>query len=199
VADDGVGMDEDTRTRIFDPFFTTKSNGTGLGLATVYGIVAQHDGHIEVHERRGGGTRFDVYLPATQSDAYDTDSSKSGLPRRGSERILVVDDELAITQVISKILESLGYTVFVANDLESAQRIAREEPFDLLLSDVVMPRCNGYALRRELLKIREFKVVFMSGYTDAVLNQSELEENPPMLQKPLVINQLNEVLRKCLG
>ena len=200
VTDEGIGMDESLQAQIFDPFFTTKAEGTGLGLATVHGIVRQHSGRINVTSRPGEGTRFDILLPVTQREATIATADIESQLLTGDEHILVVDDEAAITRVIASVLEPMGYTVLTANSAEEAISIARRQPFHLLLSDVVMPECNGYELARRMHKVRgHVPVVYMSGYTDDVLARQQLrDENTPLLQKPLVISQLAAVIRKRL-
>ncbi len=200
VSDDGVGMDDSIQSQIFVPFFTTKPEGTGLGLATVHGIVRQLGGHIEVKSQPGSGARFEVYLPVTRRDTATAATDNLSGALGGTEHILVVDDESSITRVIAGILEPLGYTVFTANRAEDALGIARERPLELLLTDIVMPDCNGPELARRMLAIRpELRVVYMSGYTGEVLARQRLRgEHTPLIQKPLVTSELAAVIRREL-
>ncbi len=202
VRDTGVGMDEQIMNKAFEPFFTTKTagKGTGLGLATVHGIVEQHGGHVRVRSRLGEGTEFDVFLPVTDEvPQIEVDSAPSPAPG-GAETILVVDDEPAITRVIASTLKPAGYTVLTANSAEDAGKIARQLKFDLLLTDVVMPDCNGRELERQLREIQdEFRVVYMSGYTDDVLSGEQVSgEGSPLLQKPLSVSNLAQIIRGIL-
>jgi CheY-like chemotaxis protein len=172
VADNGVGMDEATRAQIFEPFFTTKSpgKGTGLGLATVYGIVRQSNGHIQVYSEPGGGTTFKIYLPRVDRGS-PRPGSRSGeykLPR-GTETILLVEDEEGVRSLASLALQALGYTVLQAQDGNAALEVVRPHtgPLDLLVTDVVLPHLGGPQLAARLATQRPgLKVLFVSGYTD---------------------------------
>jgi signal transduction histidine kinase/CheY-like chemotaxis protein len=198
VRDEGTGMDDSVLEQLFEPFFTTKNEGTGLGLATVHGVVREHKGRIKVESSPRRGTCFEVFLPATLRQVAASDTDPRAPTLGGSERILVVDDEAAITGVVASILEPLGYEIFTANNADEAIEFARSQPFDLLLSDIVMPGCNGHDLARRLRKIRDgFQVIYMSGYTDDVLAQHHLaQDDTPLLQKPLVVSQLATEIRK---
>jgi PAS domain S-box-containing protein len=205
VRDTGCGMTPEVQARIFEPFFTTKGpgKGTGLGLATVFGIVKQSGGHIEVHSELGIGTTFKVYLPVVEGTA-STRKSWSGLApaARGNEIIVLVEDEESVRVVTRQILQNNGYTVLTAADGEEALRLCRErrERIDLLVSDVVMPGLGGRELSERLLTLHpEMKVLFLSGYTDdAVVRHGILQEEVNFLQKPFsplaLVQKVREVL-----
>src|SRR5262245_47974329 len=179
VIDSGVGMDEATRARIFEPFFTTKAlgHGTGLGLATVYGIVQQHQGGLRVRSEPGHGTTFMVYLPATSEiSAALAHEPPTGLPS-GNETVLLVEDEAEVRALARDILRQLGYTVLeaagAAEAIEVCERYA--QPIDMLLSDVIMPHMSGRELAERLTPSRPgMRVLYMSGYTDDALDPHAL-------------------------
>jgi len=175
VADDGCGMDQDTMRQIFEPFFTTKGEGrgTGLGLATVYGIVKQHGGLIDVASSPGKGTEFRIYLPAVAAGAVETAApDQKSAPRGGSETVLVAEDEKHVREVACRTLENAGYTVLVAADGEEACRIL-DEPgrrIDVAVLDAVMPRLGGLELcRRIRAKDADFPIVLCSGYSTEIV------------------------------
>jgi two-component system, cell cycle sensor histidine kinase and response regulator CckA len=205
VTDTGHGMDEETQARIFEPFFTTKEQGrgTGLGLATVYGILAQSGGGIDVSSAPGAGTTFTVCLPRIEEGvAAHEEPPPVGRPARGSETILLVEDETAVRALFRDVLETDGYSVLAADDVEDALALceAHDGPIDLLLTDVVMPGMSGPALAGRLLSARPaLKVVFMSGYTDdAVARNGVLEPGATFLQKPFSIDVLLRTVREVL-
>ncbi|HLP02276.1 MAG TPA: ATP-binding protein [Opitutaceae bacterium] len=178
VRDTGIGMDEATRARVFEPFFTTKETGrgTGLGLATVYGIVRQHEGEIEVRSTPGQGTEFSLYFPrlaAARPAAADAGPPAAPLPiPRGAGTLLVAEDQEEVRSLIVRVLGSIGYTVLAASSGEAAQRLAAAHagPIDLLITDMVMPGQNGRELHRQLCEQRpDLKVLFMSGYASEAL------------------------------
>ena len=204
VSDTGVGMDADTQARIFEPFFTTKEvgKGTGLGLSTVYGVVRQSDGFIWVYSEPGHGTTFKIYLPRTgQAAQVMTSNSRMARSVRGSETILLVEDEEALRELTRSLLADQGYRVLEASRPERAIEIAGK--FDgtihLLLTDMVMPGMNGRALAEALAPIRpEMKVVFMSGYTG--FNHSALtDEKLILLSKPFTRDNLLTKIQEVLG
>lgn len=200
IQDTGIGMDKEVQSQIFDPFFTTKADGSGLGLATAHGIVRQLGGYIEVNSWRGQGTQFDIFLPLTDRVEEAAKEVQRSSVQTGTESILVIDDEESITRVIARALTPMGYTVFTANDADEAIRIANEQSFHLVLSDVIMPDCNGYELVGRLRLIRpDFKVIYMSGYTGDVLAAKQLrDENASLVQKPLGLAQLSAEIRRHL-
>jgi PAS domain S-box-containing protein len=205
VSDSGCGMDAETRARIFEPFFTTKElgKGTGLGLATVYGIVKQSDGFIWVYSEPGQGTTFKVYLPRVDEPARPAPAEPSEVARaRAEETVLLVEDDDALRALSQEMLESLGYRVMVAasGDAALAGLEARREPVDLILTDVVMPRMGGRHLAERARALHpESRVLFMSGYTDdAVLRFGLLEEGQDFLQKPFTVARLAGKIRELL-
>ena len=205
ISDSGEGMDAATRQRIFEPFFTTKgqSKGTGLGLAMVYGIVSQSGGHIDVESNLGVGTVFRVYVPRSQaSSGSEVRTPALEAVPRGSETILVVDDEPLVRDSLGRMLNRLGYTVMLAADGDEALRVAggQVDQIALVITDVLMPGMNGLELARELDRLSPgFKVLFVSGYTDGVLaERGILRERVEFLQKPLALSVLAARVREVL-
>jgi CheY-like chemotaxis protein len=198
-------MDAETKSRIFEPFFTTKEvgEGTGLGLAMVYGIVKQHQGHISVYSEPGKGTTFRLYWPGAQ-DAVEQKPEAPSVEggRNGNETVLVVEDEDIVRELTCEILETLGYYVLSAADPIEAMRVSDryEGPIHLLLTDVVMPQMNGVALYSELAPSREeMKVLFMSGYTEsAIVRRGVLNEEVNFLSKPFTLDRLGRKVRQTL-
>jgi CheY-like chemotaxis protein len=194
-------MDEETRTRIFEPFFTTKAlgKGTGLGLSTVYGIVKQSGGYIWVYSELGNGTVFKIYLPRVDEPAQQTrPEDLAPSIARGTETILLVEDEQAVRTLTRQILEQSGYTVLEVGDGAQALEIARQhnEPIHLLLTDVVMPGMNGPTLAQSLSSIHpEAKVLYTSGYSG---NAGALPAGSNLLQKPFARAKLLGKLRELL-
>ena len=191
VSDTGCGMTAEVKAHLFEPFFTTKGpgQGTGLGLATVYGIVEQSGGHVAVNSEPGLGTTFRVYLPIVEAAVQVRDTRAATAPApRGSETILLVEDDEGVRALTRHALQSSGYTVLVAREGQEALRIGqkRQEPIDLLVSDVVMPGLGGRQLSERLRLLHpEMKVLFLSGYTDdAVVRHGVLEGEVNFLQKP---------------
>src|SRR5205085_7207258 len=175
VSDTGSGMDSETKARIFEPFFTTKEKGkgTGLGLSTVYGIVKQSGGNIWVYSEPGHGTTFKIYLPQLESTATQTEiETKEEAAPRGSETILLVEDEAVVRGLARQILEQAGYKVLEARGGEEAVHLTTEHSgaIDLLLTDVVMPKTSGKEIADLIKSIRpDARVIFMSGYTDEAI------------------------------
>ncbi len=192
------------KQRIFEPFFTTKSKGkgTGLGLATVYGIVKQSGGSIWVYSEPGHGATFKIYLPRTdQPVEADVVSTSTPAALRGSETILLVEDEDAVRLLSRALLERQGYQVLVAADAEQAIRIAESRPaIHLLVTDVVMPGQSGPELYERLGPHRpEMRVLFLSGYTDeAIVKRGVLKASTPFLQKPFTATALSMKVRELL-
>ena len=204
ISDTGGGMTAETRERLFEPFFTTKESGkgTGLGLSIVYGIVKQSGGEIMVYSELGKGTCFKIYLPMIEAPAEAAAAESSGLDLRGTETILVCEDETGIRRLVSHMLGRQGYRVLEAASPAEAVRIAGDgERVDLLLTDVVMPETNGFELAAELRRIQpQCKVVYMSGYTDNRVSGSwNLDRGTPFLQKPFTAANLRQKLREALG
>ncbi|MEP6572499.1 MAG: PAS domain S-box protein [Gemmatimonadota bacterium] len=204
MTDTGVGMDAETVARIFEPFFTTKEvgKGTGLGLATVYGIVKQSGGHIGVQSHPGQGTTFRVYLPRVNEMPRAGEVRGAGGGRDGSETLLLVEDEAAVRALVLRILVSRGYRVLVAEDAEKAlvAASAHQGTIHLLVTDIVMPRLSGRRLAEQLCALRpELKVLYISGYTDNTLMHPEaLENGRSFLQKPFTPDALTRKVREML-
>ena len=207
VADNGVGMNRDTREHAFDPFFTTKDagKGTGLGLATVYGIVKQSGGYVWIYSEPGLGTTLKLYFPEVSAAAAFTNveyKPSTKVAARGSETILVVEDEEAVRGLTSRILENQGYRVIVAQHGREAMDIASREEgsIDLVLTDVVMPGMNGRGLVERLSGIRpRIKSLYMSGYTDDdIIRRGFIEPSKSFLQKPFTSESLLQTVRKVL-
>ena len=204
VSDSGAGMSRKVRDRVFEPFFTTKEvgMGTGLGLATVYGIVKQHNGYIFVDSEPGRGTDFRVYLPAGNVQPLIPQRESTAALPQGSEVVLVVEDDPLIRELLREVLASLGYQVIEAGSgTEALQKAAsQKERIDLLLTDVVMPGMNGReladALRRERPGLR---ILYLSGYTqDILIRQGVLERGAALVQKPLTTGILAQTIRRVL-
>jgi two-component system cell cycle sensor histidine kinase/response regulator CckA len=204
VSDTGLGMDEATREKIFEPFFTTKpvGKGTGLGLATVYGIIKQNGGFISVYSELRVGTQFKIYLPLEDQAATADEVPVVSEALRGSETVLLVEDAPAVREVARRILERYGYRVVEAATGEAALRLAADLPgqVDLLLSDVVMPGMGGRSLADRLTSLNPaVKVLFMSGYTDdAAVRLDVLGAAATYLQKPFSPVTLARTVREVL-
>ncbi|HTV60231.1 MAG TPA: PAS domain S-box protein [Verrucomicrobiae bacterium] len=208
VTDNGCGMDSETQAHIFEPFFTTKEKGkgTGLGLATVYGIVKQSGGYVWVYSEPGRGTSFKIYLPRIAEEPSTSSRDRQGegkqLPR-GSETILLVEDEKGVRELTREYLQMSGYSVVEAEDGHTALELAalHAGPIHLLITDVVMPGISGRELADRIQRLRPaIKVLFMSGYTDqAVVHHGILETDAVLLQKPFTITALAAKLREILA
>jgi two-component system, cell cycle sensor histidine kinase and response regulator CckA len=203
VTDTGVGMDEKTKERIFEPFFTTKEmgRGTGLGLASAYGIIKNHNGFINVYSEKGQGTTFNIYLPvSTQKEIKDQIKQQDDKIVKGTETILIVDDEAMIISVGRGLLESLEYTILTAQDGPSALAIYKEskDRIDLVILDMVMPEMNGGEVFDELKKINSnVKVLLSSGYSlngqaSKIINRGCVG----FIQKPFTIRDIASQLRR---
>jgi two-component system cell cycle sensor histidine kinase/response regulator CckA len=204
VSDTGVGMDAATAERVFEPFFTTKEvgKGTGLGLATVYGIVKQHGGFIHLYSEPGKGTTFRIYLPAGDGAPEPREPRSEEQTPRGTETILLAEDNDGLREAAQEMLERLGYRVILAtNGVEAVQLFnANSGKIDLVILDVVMPELSGPAAYLQMAAIQpDLRVVFATGYTaeTASLN-STLEKGAPILQKPYGMKNLGQIVRSTL-
>ncbi len=190
ASDTGMGMTKKTKKRIFEPFFTTKikGKGTGLGLSTVYGIVQQSDGHINVDSEEGKGTIFKIYFPLIQDKIKKEKSSKNIKAKNGVGKVLVVEDEDGTRKLVMETLEIHGYTVMSASNPDDAIQICQEHPdkIDLFITDVILPRMNGPELYHKVKDLQpKMKLLYMSGYDlDMVIKKDSLDKNVTLLQKP---------------
>lgn len=205
VSDNGCGMDTEILGQLFEPFFTTKAagKGTGLGLATVYGMVKQNKGFISVYSEPGQGTTFEIFLPRHAArTAPKTEQKQAAPPAANCEVILLVEDESAILKMTTLLLEGLGYTVIAASTPGEAIRLAREceGQIDLLITDVIMPEMNGRDLARNLMSIfHGIKRLFMSGYTaNVIARHGVLDAGVHFIQKPFSRNALAAKIREAL-
>ncbi|MDQ6785957.1 MAG: PAS domain S-box protein [Acidobacteriota bacterium] len=205
VSDNGSGMDAETQQHIFEPFFTTKEigKGTGLGLATVYGVVKQSGGNIAVYSEPGVGTTFKVFLPKVKDAAEETDKHAPAVESaRGTERILVVEDDDIVRALTQEILEMYGYRVFTARNGVEALDICKQQEcnFDLLVTDVVMPQMGGRRLAESLTeKLPKLRILFTSGYADdAIIRHGVIETSTNFIQKPFTTNALAQKVREIL-
>ena len=206
VSDNGVGMDRKTLARIFEPFFTTKDTGkgTGLGLATVYGVVKQSGGHIHVYSEPGIGTTFRLYFPVVEEAASEVRDArpKAGAEHRGQETILVVEDDQPLRDLAQNVLQSQGYRVFTAKNPDEVRAICTEHAsaIHLLLTDVIMPQMSGKDVATLCSGlVPQLKVLYMSGYTsDVIMHHGVLEEGLAFLQKPFTPVALTAKVREVL-
>jgi CheY-like chemotaxis protein len=204
VSDTGCGMSPEVQAHIFEPFFTTKDvgKGTGLGLATVYGIVKQTAGYIEVSSEVGRGTRFEIYLPQIQETTQPPEPGPApGTTAGGSETVLLTEDDKALRVLAREILQLQGYTVLEARDATEALRISEghEGPIHLLLTDVVMPGMNGRELAKRLTSARSnVRVLLMSGYSDPIAAHGTPVPGASFLQKPFTPEGLTRKVREAL-
>jgi len=211
ISDNGAGMDRDTQARLFEPYFTTKKvgKGTGLGLATVYGIVKQNGGFIDVHSEPGRGTTFTIYLPRLDAESPSAAAAvpspsvdRAERDRGGQETILLVEDEAAILKLASRMLESKGYSVLAASTPAEAIGLASRHPDELhlLITDVVMPEMNGRELAERLQQRHpRLRRLFMSGYTaDVIARHGVLDAGVHFVQKPFSVTDLAIKVREAL-
>ena len=205
VSDTGIGMDASVRAHVFEPFFTTKERGkgTGLGLATVYGIVKQNNGNIWVYSQPGVGTSFKINLPRVDAVPESRPEALAPYPRiRGSETVLLVEDEDEVRSLVRGLMEKEGYVVLEASRPSEALTLAKqyEGRIHLILSDVVMPQMNGPELTEKLVSMRaDTRVLYMSGYTDsAIIHFDVLQKGTPFLQKPFTPEALAHKVREVL-
>jgi CheY-like chemotaxis protein len=205
VSDDGRGMDRETLEHIFEPFFTTKEAGrsTGLGLATVYGIVKQNEGYISVSSEPGKGTMFKVYLPGAIDERVEPQRDATPeMPRGRGETVLLVEDEKPILNLSKDILERFGYRVLTASTPSEALRVARTESgtIDLLLTDVVMPEMDGRALAHMIADAHPgVRCLYVSGYTsDVIAHRGILDDGVHFLEKPFTMQDLGSKVREAL-
>jgi PAS domain S-box-containing protein len=200
VSDTGVGMDNETRSRLFEPFFTTKSpgKGSGLGLATAYGIIKQAEGHVTVYSQPGCGTIFEVYLPRVKEPVTEPPRQRSA---RGSETILLVDDEEGVRKLVYAVLKSNGYDVVEANNGVAALAAYEKNghKVDMVLTDVVMPQMTGFELGKQLSeKAPGLKILYMSGYRDNAIGGGGGETPRAFLHKPFTPDVLLSKVREVL-
>jgi CheY-like chemotaxis protein len=205
VTDTGEGMSREVQARLFEPFFTTKAvgKGTGMGLATVYGIVKQNHGYIWIYSELGQGTTVQVHFPAVlDGSAAESREIKSTLRLAGTETILVVEDNDRLRELTRRSLQRQGYTTLLASNGEEAVRIAGSHvgPIQLLLTDVVMPGLSGKPLVDAILRLRsDIKILYCSGYTaDAIAHHGVVETGVAFLQKPFTPDGLAKKVREVL-
>jgi two-component system cell cycle sensor histidine kinase/response regulator CckA len=204
VSDTGIGMDMDTADRVFEPFFTTKEmgKGTGLGLATVYGIVKQHDGFIYLDSKLGEGTTFRIYLPAGSGTAEPREPKRDEKIPTGTGTILLAEDNEGLQEAAKEMLEKFGYHITVASNGAEAVQIFANDPdqFDLLILDVVMPTLSGPAAFSQMVSIRpDLRILFSTGYTaEAASLNSLTEQGASVLQKPYSLKNLGQMVRSLM-
>jgi two-component system, cell cycle sensor histidine kinase and response regulator CckA len=204
VIDEGAGIDPEIQPHIFEPFFTTKdkAKGTGLGLATVYGIVKQSGGYVTVESAQERGTTMRVHLPLAVVTSFPAAAAPEERATEGSETILLVEDEDSVRGLARRILARAGYTVLTARDADEATQVSAqyEDPIELLLTDVIMAGLSGPRLAETLIRLRpELGVLFMSGYNeDTIIRQGVLRQGVAYLQKPFTPSGLTRRVREAL-
>jgi len=205
VSDTGIGMSRETLDKIFEPFFTTKGlgKGTGLGLATVYGIVKQNSANIYATSEPGKGTAFKIYWPQIESgNDFNQKNHEEKNIRTGQEKILFVEDDDSVREFGSSALKDLGYTVYPVDDAGKAVNYfnGKNSKVDLLITDLVMPGMSGRELANQIQKINsDLPVIYVSGYTDNdIVHEGELDEGIHFLQKPYSIKDLSIKIREVL-
>jgi CheY-like chemotaxis protein len=204
VADNGVGMDKETLSHVFEPFYTTKElgKGTGLGLATVYGITKQNGGFINIYSEPGKGTAFRIYIPRLMDEVEKEKVVEETPPEFHPATVLLVEDDDMVRRMTAAILIKIGYSVVLAESPMEALAVVEKEatPIDLLITDVVMPKMSGTELASKINKIKpEIKVLFMSGYTENVIvHQGALKEGIHFVQKPFSMNDFAKKVRETI-
>jgi len=202
VSDNGVGMDRETLSHAFEPFFTTKAAGTGLGLATVYGVVTQNGGVVNVYSEPGQGTTFKVYLPRLRETAVAGAIVEEVPADLGGGTILLVEDDDPVRRVTAAMLDSLGFAVLVARGWREALELGAQEDvqIDLLLTDVVMPEMSGRELSDRMSALRPgLRILYMSGYTgNVIVHHGVLDEGVHFIQKPFTLDGLARSIRDAL-
>jgi two-component system, cell cycle sensor histidine kinase and response regulator CckA len=204
IADTGIGMSAEVQSHLFEPFFTTKElgKGTGLGLAMVYGAVSQNNGRIEVYSEPGQGTSFKIYLPAAQPQTIVPKSAPAQALPRGTQTIILVEDDVSVRTLAMRLLDEQGYRVLAFGDGPAALRMVAtlSEPVDLLVTDVILPQMNGRVLAEQIrLLCPQIRVLFTSGYTaNVIVNQGILQEGVEFLAKPYSITTLAQRVREVL-
>jgi CheY-like chemotaxis protein len=204
VSDTGIGMDASTLSKIFEPFFSTKERdkGTGLGLATVYGIIQQSGGEIRVDSEIGVGSTFTIYLPQVNEAVSEPETAIVHESLRGDETVLLVEDDETVRNLVLRYLENHGYTVLCAESSVEALRLAAAHSgrIDLLITDIVLPKIDGHELAGQLAETRpEIAVIYMSGFPDEVLKRHGVDAGDLMLiQKPFSQQQLLSEMRRVL-
>ncbi len=205
VIDNGMGMDEKTRERIFEPFFTTKNvgKGTGLGLSMIYGIIKQHGGYIDVDSAPGKGTIFKTYLPLVDAEIEKEETKVLHLSGRGTETVLLAEDDDSVRALSKQVLEESGYKVIEAADGEDAVKkfVKNRKKIDVLLFDVIMPKKSGKKAYEEIAKLKPgIKALFMSGYTSGIFDGKEIvKDEINIISKPVSPGKLLSKLRQTLG
>ncbi len=204
VKDTGIGMDNNTLDRIFEPFFTTKEvdKGTGMGLSTVYGIIRGHKGEITVYSEPGSGSVFHVYLPTIENNNISQKKEKVAF-QRGTESVLIIDDEPTITDMTSKFLTRIGYTVETKNSSLYALKEFRKNPdkYDILITDLTMPEMTGINLAQEVNKLsHSIPILIMTGYSESLNNETlKMYGIQKVIEKPINLKALSILLRRVLG
>jgi CheY-like chemotaxis protein len=204
VTDNGIGMDQETRAHAFEPFFTTKAigKGSGLGLATVHGIVTQNGGVASVYSEPGLGTTFKIYLPRSRDTSIAAGIAEDASPHQAGGTVLLVEDDEAVRRLMAAMLDALGFAVLVTPGWREALALARLEDVtvDLLLTDVVMPELSGKELWEQLRHVRpRLPVLYMSGYTaNVIAHHGILQEGINFIQKPFTMDDLARAIRKAL-
>src|SRR6266850_2815708 len=205
ISDTGTGMTPEVQSRLFEPFFSTKGvgHGTGLGLATSYGVLKQSGGHINAYSEPGRGTTFKIYLPHGRAESQAAPSAAPTNLPRGTETILLVEDDPALREMASMLLERLGYSVLEAANGLSAIAIVEQrgdKSIDLLFTDVIMPELNGKQLSERILALHpETRVLFTSAYTEnAIVHQGVLNKGVALLQKPFTPAAMAHKVREAL-